>query len=658
MTEWKVAPTQVDELKKLIEQANKYRDQYYNEGNSDISDAEYDKLVDKIEELENITGYESEDSPTLTVGFEVKSSLEKVKHEYPPMLSLAKTKEYTKVVEFLDGRPGVVMGKMDGLTCRLTYDNGILTRAETRGNGEVGEDITHNARVIPSIPTSVPYYGHYVVDGELIIKDADFEVLKDKFVDNKGKTYKNARNLAAGSARLLDSSKCAERSLVFVAWKLVHGPEMTNFNSSLGYLALCGFKVTPWVPIGNTDEVTVKNAINIVTRQCKRVNDYPIDGCVISFDDLDYLESLGFTSHHCRGQFAFKFKDDDYPTTLEYVDWTIGKTGVYTPTAVFEPVDIDGTEVSRASLHNLTIMENLGLSQGCSIAVYKANMIIPQVKEVLEDGYGSIYIPTICPECGEELTIEYDNESKFLVCNNKNCRGRIIKLLEAFVARNAMDIDNLGTATLTTLYDLGLVRRFGDIYELHRYRSTLESLEGMGKTSVNNILKAIEKSRSIKLENYLVALSIPNLGLATAKLISEHFNGSIDELNNAIINNFDFSTLPGLGDTFNEDIYDWWNENDLMGLTKYISFIQPEKKEIVNTNNPINGKTFCITGTFDRPRSEIQALLESYGGKAVSGVSKKTDFLFAGEAAGSKLTKAQELGTTIVIDYKEFLGIN
>ena len=658
MTVWKVVPTQVDELKELIEQANKYRDQYYNEGNSDISDAEYDKLVEKIEEFERITGYVSEDSPTLTVGFEVKSALEKVTHEYPPMLSLAKTKEYTKVVEFLDGRPGVVMGKMDGLTCRLTYDSGILTRAETRGNGEVGEDITHNARVIPSIPTTVPYNGHYVVDGELIIKGADFEVLKDKFVDNKGKTYKNARNLAAGSARLLDSIKCAERSLVFVAWKLVHGPKMTSFNSSLGYLSLCGFRVTPWLSVENANEVSIKDAIRTITVQCKNINDYPIDGCVISFDDLDYLKSLGFTSHHCRGQFAFKFKDDDYPTTLEYVDWTIGKTGVYTPTAVFEPVDIDGTEVSRASLHNLTIMENLGLSQGCSIAVYKANMIIPQVKEVLEDGYGPIDIPTICPECGEELTVECDNESKFLVCHNKMCRGRVIKLLEAFVARNAMDIANLSTATLTTLYNLGLVNGFMDIYELHRYRFTLESIAGMGKTSVNNILKSIEKSRNIKLENYLVALSIPNVGLATAKLISEHFNGSIEELNNAILNNFDFSTLPGLGETSNEDIYNWCGENDIMELTKYISFIKPEKKEIVNTNNPINGKTFCITGTFDRPRSEIQALLESYGGKSVSGVSKKTDFLFAGESAGSKLTKAQELGTTIITDYKEFLGIH
>lgn len=656
MTECKVVPTQVDELKKLIEQANKYRDQYYNEGNSEISDAEYDKLVEKIEEFEGITGYVSEDSPTLTVGFEVKSALEKVTHEYPPMLSLAKTKEYTKVAEFLDGKPGVVMGKMDGLTCRLTYDKGILTRAETRGNGEVGEDITHNARVIPSIPTTVPYDGHYVVDGELIIKNADFEVLKDRFLDNKGKTYKNARNLAAGSSRLLDSERCAERNLIFVAWKLVHGPEMTDFNSSLGYLALCGFKVTPWVPIVNADEVIIKDAINTVTNQCKNINDYPIDGCVISFDDLDYLESLGFTSHHCRGQFAFKFKDDDYPTTLCYVDWTIGKTGVYTPTAVFEPVDIDGTEVCRASLHNLTIMENLGLSRGCTISVYKANMIIPQVKEVIEDGYYPIEIPDTCPECGEELVVECDNDSKFLVCPNKDCRGRVLKLLEAFVSRNAMDISGLSTATLETLYDLGLVRSFGEIYELHKFRSTLETLEGMGKTSVNKLLNNIEKSKVKKLENYLVALSIPNLGLATAKLISKHFHGSLIELENAMLNNFDFTTLPGLGDTFNEDIYNWANENLITELTRYICIDAPTK-EAINTDSPISGKTFCITGTFDKTRSELQALIESYGGKYVSGVSKKTDYLFAGESAGSKLDKAQSLGITIVIDYKAFLGL-
>lgn len=647
----------LDELKELLERVNKYRDQYYNEGNSDVSDAEYDRLVDKLQEFENITGYVSEDSPTLTVGYEVKSALEKVIHEYPPMLSLAKTKEYSRIVNFIDGKPWILMAKMDGLTCRLTYEDGELIRAETRGNGEVGEDITHNATVIPSIPKRINADGHFVVDGELIITESDFELLKDKFVDNKGKTYKNARNLASGSARLLDSNKCAERCLKFIAWKLVHGTISNSFSANIAYMATLGFRTVYFVVgTGEEDEASIHTSVHTIQTQCRN-SSFPIDGCVVSYEDVEYLDSLGFTSHHCKGQYAFKFKDDTYPTTLNYIDWTIGKTGVYTPTAVFDPVDIDGTEVCRASLHNLTIMDNLGLTENCTISVYKANMIIPQVKEVLEEGTNEIEIPTTCPECGSDLVVECDNESSFLVCKNENCRGRVLKLLEAFVSRNAMDIAKLSTATLTTLYDLGLVRSFGDIYELHRYRNTLESLEGMGKTSVNNILKAIEKSRNIKLENYLVAMSIPNVGLATAKLISEYFHGSIDELDSALCIGFDFSTLAGLGDTFNDDIYDWNDKNDLMYLTKYITFIMPEEKEVVCADSPINGKTFCITGTFDKPRSELQALIESYGGKYVSGVSKKTDYLFAGESAGSKLTKAQSLGITIVIDYKAFLGL-
>lgn len=646
-----------DRLLELITLANKYRDAYYNNNESLITDKEYDDLYDEIVTLEAQTGLILSNSPTQSVGYEIRSKLEKVVHAFPPMLSLDKTKELDKIEKFLNDKYGLVMAKMDGLTCRLTYLHGELVRAETRGNGIEGEDITHNAPVIAGIPLRIPNMpGELRIDGEIIVTKNDFKVLKAKFLDEKGKTYKNPRNYASGSARLKSNKECADRKLQFIAWKFANGYHFKHFASNLLELRDFGFIVTPFYELkpGWNPELTEKYIENIQAVCVER--SYPIDGCVFSYDELAYMEQFDYTAHHWKAQMAYKFYDDTYETIIHDIRWTIGKTGVLTPTALFDTVEIDGTEVQKASVHNLTILKNLNVRKECTAHVFKANMIIPQIESCEDDGIGDFEIPEECPYCGAPTKIVKDKDSEVLKCCDKQCKGVVLAKLVTFVSKQGMNIDGLSKGILKILIDRCIIEEFTDIYKLDFYEEELKSLPGFGETSVTKLLESIDKSRNVTMAHFLTALSIDNLGYTSAKALCAHFDYSIGKFLLAINNGYDFSSIEGFGDSANRDIYNWFSDDyNVMQFEELLDMhitILPEILEIeFKVESPMANKTFCITGTFDRgPRSQIQKYIEGFGGVCVSSVTKKTDVLFCGKNAGSKLDKAHSLGIPVIIE--------
>jgi len=640
-------------MKRLVTLMNKYRDAYYNDNESLVSDLEYDNMMDNLKALEESTGIVLANSPTRTVGYEVKSSLTKVTHDHP-MLSLDKTKDISAIVKFLQNKETIVMAKMDGLTCSIKYVDGKLVSAETRGDGIEGEDITHNMRAVNGVPETINLQETVVIDGELIIDDITFEKVREKFVDNKGRKYKNSRNLAAGSVRLLDSAECSKRGVQFVAWKPIQGLNNKTLSEGLLKLEQLGFTIVPHVCLTEITKESCQQAVDFV-KQLVDVCSYPIDGCVFGFDDISFAESQGMTSHHLKSQIAFKFYDELYDTVVRDIDWTMGKTGVLTPTAIFDTVEIDGTDVSRASLHNLTIMSQLNVRKNCTARVFKANMIIPQIDSTDDDGVEDFKIPDRCPICGGPTVRVKDNDSEMLKCDNSNCSGKLLGKLCTFVSKQGMDIDGLGEQTLAQFIELGYLREFADIYMLKNMRDRLMTLPGFGKSSVEKMINSIEKSRNVTLERLLASVSIDGVGLDTAKKISKCVGGDLSLFMSSINNRFDFSSLNGFGERSNELIYKWFDNNmeQFLNVCLNITIKQEAKPVVTDTSSPINGRTFCITGTFEYPRKDIQREIESCGGIFVNSVTKKTDVLFVGDNAGSKLKKAEELGI-LVIPEEEF----
>lgn len=629
----------------LVQKLNRYRDAYYNDNESLISDKEYDILFDNLVEMERETGIVLSDSPTVTVGYKVVSDLEEVEHEFPPLLSLDKSKDLSDMLKFMSNHPGLVMAKMDGLTCRITYRDGKLYRAETRGDGYKGENVTHNICVVKNVPLTINQTDEVIVDGEVIVTRDTFAKLREKFVDNKGNKYKNPRNFASGSIRLHDSSRAAERGLMFVAWKFVKGSDYRHFSSRLNHLEKLGFVVTPYTEL--TSSMTIDNykvAVEMLQERCDKLN-YPIDGCVFSYNVCEYMDSLGYTSHHSKAQIAFKFYDDKYDTVIRDIDWTIGKTGALTPTAMFDTVEIDGTDVCRASLHNLTIMKQLNVRKNCTARVFKANMIIPQVDSVDDDGVADFIIPDTCPICGGRTDIRKDNDSEVLFCTNPECKGKLLGRLCTYVSKQGLDIEGLSEGKLQTLIDLGLVKCFADLYKLDDHYEELVNLPGWGVNSVEKLLNELEKYETT-CEKYLTALSIEGVGSATAKELSRICNGNFELLRDMVDNNYDFTTIPGYGPALQKSIITFFKQHDFEELN-YLKIVVPQQKVITTLNDKISGKTFCITGTFNESRSELQTKLESLGGVFVPSVTKKTEILFVGDKAGSKLKKAQELGIII-----------
>lgn len=650
----------VNRMKELVKTLNQYRDSYYNKQKSEVSDYEYDQLFDELKRLEETTGVVLSNSPTQTVGYEVKSELKKVTHNHP-MLSLDKTKSVDELAKFLGDKIGILMLKLDGLTVSLRYMNGQLVSAETRGNGEIGEDILHNAKVFSNIPLQIDYQDELIVDGEAIITWDAFERINAGLPE--GEKYKNPRNLASGSVRQLDSKIAAERNIKFIAWKMVKGIDSNSFNKRLNILGDLGFEVTPRYIL---DRAVIGDMIDCLKGVAEH-NGYPIDGMVLGYDDVSYGESLGMTGHHLRSQMAFKFYDEEVETTLKGIDWTMGKTGVLTPTAIFEPVEIDGTTVERASVHNISILEELELMTGDTITVYKANQIIPQIAENLSakarhnqvgigqmDGF--IHIPAKCPICGGDTEIRQDNSSQVLVCTNNNCKGKLLGRLTHFVSKNAMNIDGLSEATLEKLIELGFVESFIDIYELKAgFYDDIVELDGFGKRSVDKLMDAIEKSKNTTLDRFLYALCIPLIGRAASKTISNYFDGSFDRFyNEGCLKYFVFENLDDFGVSMSDSMRNYLDNNIEMikELAGYLTF-QTVQKTNTSTAN-LSGKTFVITGSLNTfaNRDAAKELIESLGGKVSGSVSAKTSYLVNNDinSTSGKNKKAKELGVPIITE--------
>ena len=659
--------SEIQRIKELVSKLNIYRDEYYNQQSPTISDLEYDLLFDELKSLEESTGIVLSNSPTVTVGYEVKSELTKVRHSHP-MLSLDKTKSTNDLKKFAGDKDCVLSLKMDGLTVLLTYEDGNLIQAETRGNGEIGEIITHSAKVFENIPLHIDYKGHLEVEGEAIITYNDFEKI-NSLIDNPDDRYKNPRNLASGSVRQLDSSITAKRHVRFIAWKVPTSIDGFEYNDSffhrLLYIKGLGFEVVPFLTYTKEADAKYINEMIEALKNCSNTMGYPIDGLVMTYNDILYGESLGMTGHHPKHSIAFKFYDEEVETTLKDIEWTMGKTGVLTPTAVFDPVEIDGTMVERASVHNVSILEDLALMAGDIIEVFKANSIIPQVKRNIsaenrdrEGGVTVLKFPSQCPVCGGETEIRQDNNSQILICTNENCKGKLLGKLTHFVSKNAMNIDGLSDATLEKFIKLGWIHSFIDIYTLKYRQAEMMKLEGFGKKSVDKLINAIKNSRNTTLDRFIYALCIPNIGRSASKTISKYCNGSYDKFYILFEEAFDWTNLEDFGQIMaqNLDNYldEWWREvNELANI---MNFEVQEKQAI--TDNPFNNKTICVTGKLAHfTRDSINEKITSLGAKAASSVSKKTDYLLTNEASGSsKYKKAVELNIPIITE-EEFLKI-
>lgn len=651
----------VKRIKELVEQLNEYRDAYYNEARSDVSDAEYDRLFDELSELENETGVVYTNSPTQSVGYEVKSELEKVKHSHP-MLSLDKTKSVDALVKFARDKDCILSLKMDGLTCLLTYENGELVQAETRGDGEIGELITHNARVFDNIPLSIDYKGHFEIEGEAIITYEDFDKINKSLPDDK--KYKNPRNLASGSVRQLDSKIAAQRHIKFIAWKVPTEIASNSFINRLQYAVELGFDTVPFLPIrGNYNA----EFINIVIEQLqRRANErsFPIDGLVATYNDITYGELLGMTGHHPKHSIAFKFYDEEVETVLKNIEWSMGKIGSLTPVAIFDPVEIDGTMVERASLHNVSILTKLDLQIGDTIIVYKANQIIPQVKENLsakdrESAY--IRIPSQCPVCESPTQIVKENDSEVLMCTNPHCKGKLLGRVSHFVSKKGMDISGLSEETIKKFIELGWIAEITDIYNLDQYYDRLSTMSGFGKKSVDKLRKSIETSKTVRLDKFIASLSIPGIGTSQSKELVKAF-GAWDKFRDASIGYYNFTQLDGFGDVLNNNIHSWFE--DMSNIADYLASLMTfESEDNSKTNNSLNGKSFVVTGKVYKfkNRDEVKEAIEKFGGKVTGSVTKSTFALINNdiESNSSKNKKAKELGVQIINEEQliEMLGM-
>lgn len=638
-------------VKELVFQLNKYRDLYYNDSDSQISDYEYDTLFDELKKLEDETGCIMSNSPTQTVGYEVKSALEKHKHSHP-MLSLDKTKSISDLINFAGDKDCLLMHKLDGLTVLLTYEDGLLTLAETRGNAEEGEIITHNAKVFKNIPLTIPYKEHFEIEGEAIITYRDFEEINSKLPD--AKKYKNPRNLVSGSVRQLDSSIAANRNIQFIVWKVPTDLGETyadRFEKAREF----GFDVVKNIAICKYDSAEDYDRYTYELKTISTEAGIPIDGLVATYNNVPFGESLGTTGHHPRHSIAFKFYDEEVTTILKDVEWSMGKTGDLTPVAIFDEVELEGTSVSRASLHNISICKELQLGIGDEITVYKANAIIPQVKENLTKS-NNLIIPSICPVCGGITEIVKDKDTEVLKCTNAICNGRLLGRLTHFVSKKGMDIDGLSESTLAKFVELGWVKNLFDIYgSLHTHYVELIDIEGFGERSVEKLDRAIENSKDVELKNFITSLSIPGIGSSQSKELAKKFK-TWDAFSDAGFGNYDFSELEGFGNILNKNIHMWfstmWNEDRIGQLVRNMRF--KDEKSPISVNSDLSGLTFVITGNLNQfsNRDAAKEEIELHNGKVSGSVSAKTDYLINNDinSNSGKNKKAKELGIPIITE--------
>lgn len=654
----------VYKIRKLIDTLN-HNTYLYNAGIPEISDKQWDDMYYQLKLLEDETGIIFNDSPTQSIAYKTMNSLPKVKHSHK-MLSLAKTKDVEEVKKFMGDNICLAMLKMDGLTCSLTYEHGQLVRAETRGNGEEGEDITHNAKVIPSIPLTLPREYHnierLVIDGEIICDTKTFE----KEFSNE---YANSRNFAAGSIRLLESQECAKRSLTFVAWDVIEGlnEEIICVSSLLDIIDDFGFNTVPRNLADNTTDIEV--IIDILKNKANIYN-YPIDGIVFKFDNIIYGKSLGATTHHFNNAIAYKFYDDTYPTTLLDIEWSPGRTGVLTPVTIFEPVEIDGTTVQRASLHNISVLKHTlyhdminnnpypYIIKSQEVNVYKSNMINPQIKSAnidnVDKDYEYLAVPETCPICGKPTEIKVNDDVEILYCTNPNCEAKLINQLDHFAGKKGLDIKGLSKATLEKLINWGWVEKIDDLFELKIHRAEWIKKPGFGAKSVDNVLNAIEASKSCELHQFIAALGIPLIGTTASKALQKEF-GTWSNFMDAVNTNYKFYTLEDFGDEkhlaihqFNYDIANCIAEN-------YLNFKEASLEE---ESSNLEGLSFVITGKLKiaKNRDHLKTLIENAGGKVVGSVSKNTNYLINNDAesTSAKNKKAAELGVEVITETEFF----
>lgn len=638
----------IEKIKALTEELLQYCHEYYDLDRPTISDTEYDKKFSELEQLENAANFYLANSPTHKVQGHVLDCFTKVKHS-KPMLSAAKTKDINEIKKFIGNQPFYCSYKLDGATLVVRYKNGEFVQAVTRGNGEIGEDVTAQARMITNLPMHIAYNRELELRGECVISWENFR----KINATLDEPYSHPRNLAAGSLRQLDTNITKQRNLSYVVFECVSDlyDEDTLFDSKwdeLGYLNYLGFE---------TVERCTGDIDNCTEGMQPEWYQYPCDGLIFEMCMKSYSKSLPATAHHEGCRMALKWADEMYETTLLNVEWNPTRTGLISPVAVFQPVDLDGAITTRATLHNLSIIEQLELGIGDIITVYRSNMVIPKIDNNLTRS-NTLKIPKTCPCCGRPTEIKYTDNSKVLMCTNPDCVAKKLAQFTHFVSRKAMNIDGLSSATIETLISHGFIHKYKDIYHLSDHRGELIRLDGYGAKSIDNLLESIEKSRNVKLENFITALSIPNIGLSAAKAISKKFNGDHYEFIQALSSDYDFSQIDDFGEITNKSLHDWWKSKDPMAelLPIEMNFIVEKEKNIVD--NPFIGKNICVTGKLSNfTRDSINEKIASLGAKAVSSVSKTTDFLITNEASSSsKYKKAVELNINI-INENEFVKI-
>ena len=608
-----------EKIQKLIDKLNYYT-KLYDEGRPEISDQEWDDMYFKLQKLENETGIYYGDSPTQNVNFQVVNQLNKVTHNHP-MLSLDKTKDKDVIKSFIGNKTHLAMAKMDGLTCSLRYLNGKLVSAETRGNGIIGEDILHNALQVKNIPHKINFKNELIIDGEIICTYNDFKDFEAE--------YKNPRNFASGSIRLLDSNETLSSKLIMLKYNL-------------------NFTIVPYIC-----DSDIENSISYITEKSKKLG-YPIDGLVFKYNlCTDYL-AAGRTDHHFKGGMAYKFYDEEYETTLLDVEWTMGRTGVLTPVAILKPIEIDGTEVSRASLHNISIMKELGIKyQDTKVMVYKANMIIPQISKVLPydaEKASVIEIPEICPICGGNTEIRKDNDSEMLYCINPHCEGKFINRLDHFCGKRGLDIKGLSTATLEKLINWGWISSYIDIYNLENKSNEWKNKAGFGEKSVERILEAIQNSKNTTLEAVIAAAGIPLIGRTVAKELCKYIK-TYDEFKEKINSGFDFTEYAGFGEAMKDALLSF----DYSEIDEVVSQALNIQEDIQKDGgNKLDGLTFCVTGKVHiyKNRDELKADIESNGGKVVGSMSSKVNYLVNNDitSTSSKNIAAKQMNIPIITE--------
>ena len=640
-------------MKELIPLLNDAAKAYYQESREIMPNERYDRLYDELLALEAETGTVLAGSPTQRVGYEVVSELPRERHERA-VLSLDKTKDPAALRAFLGDRTGVLSWKLDGLTVVLTYDGGELQKAVTRGNGEVGEVVTQNAKFFTNLPLRIPYRGHLVLRGEAVIRYSDFAELNEALPEST--RYKNPRNLASGSVRQLDPSVTKDRRVGLVAFALIEaeGVDFRNsMNAQLDFLDAQGFETVERMLVTGD---TVEDGVRDYERRIATY-DIPSDGLVLVMDDIAYGESLGRTAKFPRNAIAFKWQDEMAETKLLYVEWSASRTGLINPVAVFEPVELEGTTVSRASVHNVSVAQDLGLGTGDVLKVYKANMIIPQISENLTRS-GTLEIPAACPVCGGKTEIRDEAGVRTLYCTNPECAAKKIKAFDLFVSRNALNLDGLSEATLEKLIDRGFVTCFGDLFRMGRFRREIASMEGFGEKSAENLIRSAEYARETTLSRLLAALGIPGVGVAGGKLLSRHFDGDLQALTDA--SEAELTAIDGIGDVTAGDITAYFrDERNRAALADLLSEIRL-KPEAGTASAAFEGKTFVITGAVHRfaNRDALKAYIEARGGKTASSVSRKTDYLINPDVTSNstKNRTARELGIPVLSE-EDFLKL-